>query len=270
MNTGTNGSFPLVFCPGNDLAGGNFYHVAAKGNRYGHNVDGIVNISKDTINAPGINDHTVDFRSVQLTCAGKYGCHGDRRWVNPRDAMGNAHHDYDPAGPRDGLNVATSYRFLLGVTGREMNDNGGKWEFNPTAAQHNEYQGSSSTVDPRSISFLCGQCHGSDALGADSGSFHGRSGTGNGSPWLRHPTDLPLSGGEYAGYLEYDPLVPVARMNLNAVTDPSVVNVYSGNEAIMCLTCHRAHGSPYASILRFEYNGYAASNGACRTCHTKH
>lgn len=270
VNNGRAGSFPYVYSHSTDLAGGNFYHVASKGNRYGHNVAGFGDIPRDSINAPGINNNSLDFRATQLTCAGKYGCHGDRQWVSPREAMGNAHHDYDPAQSRNGLSVATSYRFLLGVAGREMNDDGSKWEFSVSSSKHNEYQGSGSTLDPKSISYLCGQCHGSDAIGNSTGNFHGRSGTGSGSPWKRHPTDMVIPTGEFAGYTIYNPAVPVARINVNAVTDPSLVNVYSRNEVIMCLSCHRAHGSPYPSILRFEYGEHTSATNGCLTCHTKH
>lgn len=55
--------------------------------------------------------------------------------------MKRAHHAYDPAKPSDGKTVTTSYRFLLGVTGREMNEDGYKWEYKTAPDKYNEYQG---------------------------------------------------------------------------------------------------------------------------------
>ncbi|MGB9716198.1 MAG: cytochrome c3 family protein [Thermodesulfovibrionales bacterium] len=41
----------------------------------------------------------------------------------------------------------------------------------------------------------------------------------------------------------------------------------------MCLSCHRAHGSPYADILRWNYDemrtgSYTTTDSGCFTCHT--
>lgn len=270
-NTGRAGSSPYVYHnTGTDLAGGNFYYVGLHGNRHGHNVDGFTDIGPDTINAPGLNDPSLNFTSGRLKCAGKYGCHGDRTKISPREAMKRVHHAYDPAKPSDGKTVATSYRFLLGVTGREMNEDGYKWEYKTASDKHNEYQGADNWRDSKSISYLCGQCHGNDALGSSTDNFHGAPGTGGKGSWLRHPTDIPIPDGEFSGYTEYNPIVPVARLDLNRVTNPSEVNVSSGNEVVMCLSCHRAHGSPYPSILRFAYDANMSSSGSCRTCHRNH
>lgn len=271
VNNGRSDSMPFVYhATSPNLAGGNFYYVALKGNRYGHNVDGFTDIGPDTISPPGLNDPSLDFHTTRLTCAGKYGCHGDRTKVSSYEAMKGVHHNYDPARPSDGKTVATSYRFLLEVTGQEMNEEGYKWECNVNPGKHNGYQGADGWNDPKSISYFCGQCHGNDVLGCSTNNFHGAAGTGGASPWLRHPTDIIIPEGEFSGYTTYNPTVPVARLDLKAVADPAKVDVSTGNEVVMCLSCHRAHGSPYSSILRFAYGDSMSPLGSCRTCHTRH
>lgn len=270
-NTGKVGSTPYVYqITETDLAGGNFYYVSLHGNRYGHNMSEFADIEPDTINAPGLNDPSLDFTTVRLACSGKYGCHGDRSKVSPREAMYESHHFNDPARTLDGKTVATSYRFLLGVTGKEMNEDGYKWEYKVTPEKHNEYQGADNCEDPRSISYLCAQCHGSDAFGSSPGNFHGAAGTGGKGPWLRHPTDIPVPEGEYSEYTIYNPIVPVARLDFDRVSKPSEVDFSSGNEIVMCLSCHRAHASPYPSMLRFPYEEDMSTSGSCRTCHRNH
>jgi len=40
----------------------------------------------------------------------------------------------------------------------------------------------------------------------------------------------------------------------------------------MCLSCHVAHGSPYADMLRWDYGTMVAGgggSGGCFTCHTQ-
>ncbi len=271
VNTGRSDSMPYVYHTGStDLAGGNFYYVASKGNHYGHNVAGFADIAPDTMSPPGLNDPSLDFSSGRLTCAGKYGCHGDRNKVYPYEAMKGAHHAYDPARPSDGKTVGTSYRFLLGVLGREMNEEGYKWEHNANPRKHNDYQGANSGNDSRSISYLCGQCHGSEALGYNPRNLYGVPGASGKSPWLRHPADSVIPEGEFSGYTTYDPTVPVARLDLNAVVDPAKVDVASKNEVVMCLSCHRPHGSPFPSLLRFDYSETMPSVSSCCTCHTRH
>lgn len=256
-NTGQTDSTPFVYqTNSSDLAGGNFYYAASKGDRYGHNVQGFAEINADSLNAPGLKDTSLDFRTTRLTCAGKYGCHGDRSKTSPRDSMNGSHHAYDPNKVPDGKTVATSYRFLLGVTGREMNLDGYKWEFKVSSQKHNGYKGSNNADDPGSISHLCMHCHGKE------GSFHGLGG---------HPVNIILPMGEYEGYTEYDPSVPVARVDFSNVENEAEVSSKSGNDVVMCLSCHRAHGSPYASILRFPYDEENMSiSGNCRTCHRNH
>ena len=97
----------------------------------------------------------------------------------------------------------------------------------------------------------CTGCH---------GDFHIEDDATAGSPWIRHPSDLIIpNSGEYAsafgasgGTGTYDPLVPVARPSLSGWTVP-VSTVTLGTDLVMCLSCHRAHASPYFKMLRWDY-----------------
>jgi predicted CXXCH cytochrome family protein len=42
------------------------------------------------------------------------------------------------------------------------------------------------------------------------------------------------------------------------------------NAQVSCLSCHRAHGTPYSDILRWDYDTQTAGGGAtygCLGCH---
>ena len=234
--------------------------------------------------------------SKQLTCAGTNGCHGNH--TNPDDFgdIRGAHHGDDST--IDGTTVAKSYRFLRGILGKE--DPG--WEYEVTSALHNQYYGvdranvsTGSTMDKQTISYLCAQCH---------GLFHSDASTNNiiysdpdspttvvdnANPWMRHPTDFSLktAGGEYESYAnvagtaatspgttaEYNYIAPLASTNVSAV----LANPFSGtgNDIVTCISCHRAHGSKYADLLRWDYSstgemiaGGGYGNKGCFACHT--
>jgi predicted CXXCH cytochrome family protein len=176
------------------------------------------------------------------------------------------------------------YRFLIssnhpdpatGVKGIEDID----WELTVSSADHNEYYGSSKpdgTTD-NSISHFCAGCH---------GYFHGiiQSDNNNGaSPWLRHPTNVAIpNSGEYKLYNtsdgtsigQFSTLAPVARAPgvISGLTSASST-VTPGSDQVMCLSCHRAHGSPYADMMRWDYlnncsAGTTNNQCGCFVCHT--
>jgi hypothetical protein len=292
-----------------DLAGGNFGYIT--GIKAVDPLDSVAVLNPDTVghnvvdinNAEGIatmfpppgdefsqNGITI----ATFTCAGAYGCHGDRTVAGETAAMQGAHHVSDTVlkfGTCDETaqgagNVGRSYRFLLNVKGCEDDD----WQATKGAADHNEYKGATDGVEASlsspgggTISGLCAECH---------GNFHGPRAVGSditntatGSPWLRHPTDIILPNStEYQYYngglgggasATYSLDAPVARANTlnnaNYPTAKSTATPGTNDAIVMCLSCHMAHASKNADILRWNYEDIqvgAGGNEKCFICHT--
>jgi predicted CXXCH cytochrome family protein len=288
---------------GATLAGGDFYWAKQDSDTRGHNPDGVgadgtmasntppgwdAEATKD--NAPagytwGSVNAGVSSWSTQLRCAGTYGCHGNHTDADELLAIQGTHHNNGGADPfvSDGVadcsaGIGDCYRFLGGIVGFEDED----YQWTADASDHNEYAGENDTNTERdegdttdytndhTISWLCAKCHGQFHASIDvDASF--------GSPWVRHPTDIVLpSTGEYASYGNYSIIVPVARGTiLSSTTHSSTVT--EGNSAddtgaiVMCLSCHRAHGSPEEDLLRFTYDqdaGAGTNTTGCFVCHT--
>lgn len=282
---------------GNTNAGGDFYWVTqgtGTSTTTGHNVADITGVGQDTLiglTPPGWDPiATTGFTygqvangtaawSNQLTCAGTYGCHGNHALVGGQPAgsfagIKGAHHSNPNVGATRAdapTNVGGSFRFLGGILGLED----ANWNWNETSAAHNEYYGvdnqanrnwdaaSGTYADRTSISFLCAECH---------GMFHSRVAgtTAGGSPWRRHPTDIALPNtSEYAAYTAYSVQAPVARPTVPTASNGVVT---PGTDVVICLSCHRAHGSPFSDLLRWDYTtmiaGQASADTGCFTCHT--
>lgn len=259
------------------LAGGSFWWVQTN-ERYGHNVaeyyygkpDG-----KYGNNPPGGGESL----SRQLRCAGIDGCHGNRSVENPLKALEGGHHantvslrtDASSYGPTNDYQTGRSYRFLRGVKGIEDAD----WEFTANSIDHNIYIGTirnseNQVASPATIDNFCASCH-PDFHSTQTGNANvGISGPdGFTSPWLRHPTDyaMPLTG-DYAAYTKYSTGTPVGRIWSQVDADPDQVAT-SGQRIVTCLSCHRAHGSPYYAMLRWDYRGFPASvTNGCGICHS--
>jgi len=274
------------------LAGGSFYWVATAGGNQtatGHNVKGIAGVDGVLGNVPPGGAAL----GSQLTCAGTTGCHGDRAQVNEYTALSGSHHAPNQnaggvTGAVDGSSLANSYRFLNGTKGIEKAD----WEKVVSASAHNQYYGVARTTDAaaaQTISALCGQCH---------GAFHATStphnpttspttgisfGNNMTSPWVRHPTDFDMftvkakEYGAYGGGVigtgggAYVPQAPVASNTITEVKS-TVMNA-AGDAIVTCISCHRAHGSDQADLLRWDYttmNAHASAGGnvGCFACHT--
>jgi hypothetical protein len=309
-NTGTTGATPYVFdtspvfydpagTGGNTLAGGSFYWVGQGLEHAGHDVEGIALTWSNR--PPGFVDNPLA-NVPQIRCAGTYGCHGSRDEEIPIRAMRHTHHYNDKAAWKDGLSVADSYRFLLGVQGFGTAD----YEYRPTSSSHNKYWGmdrADETLDAAdpgdnlggTISALCARCHGNFHHGVNSiaptggqipdGGTGMNPGTG---VWVRHPVDYDMTKAnrgsyttseyiqynypnEISGKPEYSVIAPLAvggESNRNTTVQSAIM--FDGDDAIiMCLTCHRAHGSPYASALRWDYRGWPASGfDGCSICHS--
>jgi predicted CXXCH cytochrome family protein len=247
------------------LAGGDFWWVSGGGtenDQKGHNVEGIAGEDGNWTTVPGQQIGGND----QLSISSCLGCH--RPWLEDwpgvpfvKDRVGNVlicqdchtpmHHADDSATLVDG--TGGWFRFLYEVNGLEDSD----WEETVNSGKHNEYQGETSS-HANSISDKGCACH-SQYHALRNPSNVG----GNGSPWLMHPSDIILPSDadkEYRHYTVYNPQVPVARPDLSGYEGPSST-VTPGTDMVMCLSCHRAHGSPYPQMLRWDFGG-------CFNCHT--
>lgn len=266
---------PIVFntsgYPIQPLAGGNFFKISqggASNDPYGHNIRGISIADNNLIYVPG--QHISDEDTLSITDC--YNCHVTSLVGVPgipftKSRNGNVlicedchipnHHADDSATIVD--EIGGWYRFLYDVKGIEDSD----WEQTVSSTDHNEYQGETVQLSG-SISDAGCACH------KDFHALRNPSGVGSSSPWLRHPTDIALpTTGEYSLYTMYNPQVPVARPDLSGYSGPSET-VTPGTDQVMCLSCHRAHGSEYFKILRWDYKGWPAGGGTngCNICHS--
>lgn len=272
-----------------DLAGGNFAYITlakpritASQNSAGHNVVALgaaYNETVLTVPPSGGLGHPTSVTNTNLRCAGKYGCHGTRvdNTKTELQQLKGAHHQNVDGKCNTATTNYNSYRFLMGVKGLEITGTY-KWQ-NYNATNHNEYFGATTPM-----SDACGACHGpgmaampanntiSGFCGTCHGNFHLLGGIGGDtvSPFTRHPTDVVLpASGEYSAYTAYSTQAPVARPTV--YDTPSSV-VYPGTDIVMCLSCHGAHATPYADILKWDYTTMVAGgggSGGCFTCHTQ-
>lgn len=253
------------------LAGGNFHWLIKSGDAYGHNVYGIAAADSrfSSSQAPGGEEQPGECVTCHATLAtaesGCEGCHVPHHHAAKKDIvvdrekgwyrfLGSVMQHDDQVGPPP-----------EGVIGIEAPD----WEQNPLIDRHNSYQGSpgpyASYLDSGSISQKCIGCH---------GQFH--SDTVANSTWIRHPVEVAIpDAGEFTGFAIYNPLVPVARQNISS-TDANFSAIDRGTDLVSCISCHRAHGSPYPAMLRWAYRDWPgidqhtqqpAING-CAVCHT--
>jgi hypothetical protein len=292
--------------PAQPLAGGNFYWVAqgASYDSFGHNVGGVTNPDSRLSTAPGGTDGHGGGSGNPNTCSlqDKDGVLGACHAAIPscRGCHVPRHHAVDKADQAHYALVTDGgyYRFLGQIadtviggghqpTGFVKGGEDPNWEHDPDATHHNEYAGETAYqpgTTYRSISqrgcgchtaFLrfsrgeCLTCH--DSMGG--APEYGRNGefVTSGGRWVRHPNDtaLPGAGTEYAGYTTYDPEVPICRPDIDGFSAASSA-VRPGTDLVSCLSCHRAHGSPYRAMLRWQYQPGAdiGPTGTCRTCHT--
>ena len=275
----TGGTAPTEY-----LAGGNFWWVKeglGGEDTKGHNVF-LDEEDNNLSEAPGVN--------AGLSCGGENSCHRNLNqpffdtvpgligrqgctgchMLDDESQPGGFHHADDPS-PGSVINSFPWYRFLKGhhpahgVSGIEDTD----WEATRDPNDHNEYLGKYQTggnksagftiISNRTMTAFCCGCH---------GNFHRQEPSG---AWIRHPSDAVLPDeGEYATYTTYDPNVPVSRPDLSGYSGPSNT-VTPGTDLVMCLSCHRPHGSPYPDMLRWNYVEMKVGGGGlggCFVCHT--
>lgn len=309
IDMGGGDKIPIVYnftAPTSPLAGGNFYWVETLGDEYGHNVRTVDSILSEapggetsfgTVpNNCGFGGCHASLASIRYSAApgtidgnGCIGCHDPAHHADDEQAV-----------------LAGGYKFVTSTGGgyRFLNHAGGNfvsipphtcqpavagiespnWQQSPSPTSHNEYQDFPKPGAPcaygagpsppsplaQGISDFCGGCHNSYHSWPAGGSPNG----GGGSAWLRHPAGVVLpASGEYANYTNYDPNVPVARADASVLSGyggPSQT-VTPGEDKVMCLSCHRAHGSPYKDMLRWDYTSMIAGGGSnstgCFVCH---
>lgn len=278
-DNGGNG-IPQVLHSDSDLAAGNFGYItgmkiptSGDSNTVGHNV--IELGSNDTVlTSPPGDQHATGITNANFTCSGAKGCHGDRAVEGGMASLRGAHHGDDRVlkfGQIDenaqGSSVALSYRFLKGVKGGEDSD----WQKTVGTTDHNEYKGALSMgtslpTEPvnNTVSGFCAECH---------GYYHGTMTDESGtlSPWVRHPTDISLpSRSEYLSHTTYNLTVPVARTFIPNGPSSDVTPAGTTDDIVMCLSCHRAHASPYFKMLRWDYKSSSLGTAlsGCMVCHT--
>jgi len=256
------------------LSGGNFFWVAQGDDTKGHNVLGISSVDESLSEAPGKIGGCMGSCHISLATqqtkisdlgSGCEGCH-----------LNVAHHANDGSSGEYKL-VTTAeqgwYRFLSGhKSGDTHGVEGGEdpdWQANSNG--HNEYLGKVESISGswgfssggnlgHTTTAFCTGCH---------GLFHSEQTSGD--AWIRHPSDAVIpDSGEYSAYTVYNSVVPVARETLPAASGETVV---PGTDMVMCLSCHRPHGSEYSDLLRWDYDTMIAGGGGadgtgCFTCHT--
>jgi predicted CXXCH cytochrome family protein len=292
---------PIVYntngYPTTPLAGGNFALVPSDDTK-GHNVYGIAGQDSNLSYAPGAFDDTGGntigcsnscHQSLALSPSqntgrvstgepdGCQGCHG---YV--------AHHANNDASTQPRPTAANGgYRFLgppaghpLGGTVDGVEDP--DWEYTKSATDHNVYAAevANDYENPQSMGKFCAGCHGTFHANGDPNSFTTVNVTGifNGdgssaNPWIRHPANFPIpNAGEFAQVIgqAYDPTIPVAK-NVQASYNAGIVNA---GDQVICLSCHRAHGSDQSDMLRFSYSQVVAhssttgnATNGCFFCH---
>jgi cytochrome c553 len=273
---------PLINLDAADLLAGGTYVTASDAAR--HNVEGIATQDVALTNIPPGGADTDIGSNDQVSCAGTTGCHGDRSITDNVKAIHGAHHTDDTT--INGDSVGESFRFLSidtvnvafsasGVEGLEHNywEAGRKDTKSDTitslnATEHNVYQASG-------INKVCASCH---------GNYHG---TGSGEqggqdePWIRHPTDITLTSAaqygpdEYKDYPNeaavYHTQTPVGFADSGEI---GVAAIDKSQGQVLCISCHRAHGSEWDDILRWNYSTMWATGGTgttetgCNRCHT--
>ncbi|MBN1930622.1 MAG: hypothetical protein JW786_03315 [Desulfobacterales bacterium] len=252
----------------NTLAGGNFYWVKQSGgDSMGHNVADLQNPDENLLTPPGFDggrpaaDGTIPGNGTwpvgqSVSCAGTYGCHGKHDSTFETTAIKGSHHQGgNGAIIAPGTEPAGGYRMLVGIAGYEDPD----WEFRPTSSKHNQYKGADGTggSDDSTISYLCAECHWDYHIDI--------------APWIHHPSDYDMGNTaidseyrEYGGVSNaYEIVTPVGSNVVSAVKS----NVTFNDDTIVtCISCHRAHGTPYAKSFRWDYMG--GIGDGCTNCHT--
>ncbi len=257
-------SAPQVDLTSNLSAGGSFDTTTiATDDSMRHDVQDLSLTESAITSTPGKTGSILTVAPNALTCAGAVGCHGKHVTGMGSDAgIKGSHHAPNATYRFLWIGTTTSPTAVLGIGDVD-------YEVTVDDSDHNVY----SAHATQSISTFCNQCH---------NQFHGEPETGGpSSPWIRHPTDIAL----FSGPVAWDSAkvnihandAPIALIAIGANT--TTTNYYSGgtpgldetNSAVMCLSCHRAHGTANADLLRWSYATVLAggAKSKCLSCHYK-
>lgn len=263
-------TIPKVDKTTNILAGGSFKTTIADAKAKRHDVIDITDFSTGDdsygVNGtPGNSESDLTVTPTELRCAGAKGCHGrhDAASTTSDKGIKGFHHAAPAVSGYRFLWIGTSATAGTVVLGKKSSD----YEATVSSSNHNVYSADATA----GISKYCAECH---------GVFHGTGNTGSSSPFTRHPTDRRLGTGgaswTWASFnwaaqtAPYDN-TPVAFTNMSGIeTNTAYFGTDNGSiAAVMCLSCHRAHGSANDDILRWSYDSSAggASKEKCLACH---
>lgn len=152
-----------------------------------------------------------------------------------------------------GHQIADAARSGTSTSSYRMLGRGGGFYVSGTGDTNYEVAAGQNTYNATSLNLFCASCH---------GLFHGlNQGVGEDpvpNVWLRHPTDVSLAKEYPAATFTGNNTIPMGGDG----TDTDLV---------MCVSCHRPHGSPQADMLRFSYSTVLAGDGSsasgCEVCH---
>lgn len=243
-----------VFSPGGDFfwltrsfSTRNFQSPAAS---HGHNVIaldyGLVGDPRLAV-APG--DGSVTYRSEWLGCTSCHDPHAKIRYGANQERISGNYRLLGGIG-YDGGGLASGFRFRYPAPiARADPPSGGEWP-PETDDRHVDY-GSG-------MSEWCANCHAGFAVGGDGPEFSHRHPSGKEARLgkISRAYDLYQATGKLDGRhrAAYDHLVPFERGETDlARLDPfSTVGPGPGAN-VMCLSCHRAHASPFPDIGRWDF-----------------
>jgi predicted CXXCH cytochrome family protein len=223
----------------NPLAGG--YFDAAGTDAQQHNVQGIVPLADVTLvtTPPGGID-----LGAQIVCGD---CHG---------GSGGHHGTGNAASARTGTASDDTYRMLYSAA-VGVAVSAGQADYGVNDGSVSGYL----TSGANNMNAFCATCH---------GLFHGTPNQGSqATAWVRHPTDWSLTEADVASATTY-----AANWGALTATQKIILPLASNGvqtDDIMCITCHRPHGSAEDDLLRFTYAnnqaGDATADFGCESCH---
>jgi hypothetical protein len=233
---------PQVDNTGTTMLAGGFFATGVNDGPNNHTVGAAVNAAAVALtDAPGNgvgNTFNPGANGSAFNCED---CHAS--------AVGG-HHSYTGAGSaKAGTLTTNSFRMLQADS---LNDGTADGNFVTSGSAPNAIWGVNDTYattnyNAASMNAYCAECH------AD---FHGAGNTQDATSgaWVRHPTNVNAN-----------------TYGLHVGGATAQVPTGETDNDVMCISCHRAHGSAFADTLRFTYSSQNANDGVasvgCESCH---